>query len=477
MKVLFVTGRLAAPLLRETLSGMEAPFEYEVAVLGISVAALLTTEWVCRFLEVGPGCDLILLPGHAQGDPGLVEKRFGVKAERGPKDLRDIPSHFGMAAAQADYGAYDVEILAEINNAPSLGVAELLDKARRFISEGADVIDVGCTKGVSFPGLAEGVRALRAEGMRVSIDTFDPDEARIAVGAGAELLLSVNASNLALAREIGARVVVIPDFGSGLESLFGSVEQLLAWGTDFVLDPVLEPIGFGFAESLHRYYEVRKRYPEADILMGIGNLTELTEADTTGLTALLMGYGEEVGISHVLTTEEIPWARGAVREADIARRLMYHAVARKSLPKHVDGRLLTLREGRLSSFTEAQLRRMQQEITDLDFRIFTEGETIHVFNAERFVSGTDIGAIFAELDVFEPTHAFYLGKELQKASLAARLGKSYRQEGPLSFGYLTPGEGAEDRRAAWRSPRERQDRRRAAERRRAASPKDPQKPS
>jgi dihydropteroate synthase len=467
MKVLFVTGKLAAPLLHETLTGMHAPFDYDVAVLGISVAALMTTEWVCRFLEVERGVDLILLPGHAQGDLALVQKRFGVRAEKGPKDLRDIPAHFGMAAARAEYGDYDVEILAEINNAPRLSTGQILDQARRFAAEGADVIDVGCTKGVPFPDLADAVRALRAEGMRVSIDTFEPEEARAAVLAGAELVLSVNASNLPLARELSARVVVIPDFGAGLESLFASVEQLLEWQVDFVLDPVLEPIGFGFAESLHRYYEVRLRYPDAEILMGIGNLTELTEADTTGLTALLMGYGEELGVTHVLTTEEIPWARGAVREADIARRLMHYAVSRRSLPKHVDARLLTLKEGRRATYTEPQLRRMQAEIRDLDFRIFTEGGTIHVFNAERFVSGTDIGAIFASLDVAEPTHAFYLGKELQKASLAARLGKAYRQEGPLSFGYLTPEEGESDR-SAWRSPREREDRQRAAARRRAA---------
>ena len=37
-----------------------------------------------------------------------------------------------------------------------------------------------------------------------------------------------------------------------------------------------------------------------------------------------------------------------------------------------------------------------------------------------------------------PTHAFYLGKELARASLAVTLGKTYRQEGALSWGYLTP---------------------------------------
>src|SRR5262245_22651948 len=120
MKVLFVTGKLAAPLLRDTLEGMGAALDHEVAVLGISVAALMTTDWVARFLEVPSGTDLILLPGHAQGDVEVLEKRFGVRAEKGPKDLRQIPEHFGMAAARSDYGAHDVQIVAEINNAPGV---------------------------------------------------------------------------------------------------------------------------------------------------------------------------------------------------------------------------------------------------------------------------------------------------------------------------------------------------------------------
>jgi len=470
MKILFVTGKLAAPLLRDTLEGMRAEFDYEVAVMGISVAALMTTAWVARFLEVPPEVDLILLPGHAQGDLDLLEKRFGVRAEKGPKDLRQLPEHFGMAAARADYGAYDVQILAEINNAPSLPLPEILRRAGEFAGSGAEIIDVGCTKGRPFEALADVVSALRAEGHRVSIDSFEAGEIRTAVAAGAELVLSVNGSNLELARELEATVVVIPDFGAGLESLYRNVDALERWGARFILDPVLEPIGFGFAESFHRYYEVRKRYPEAEVLMGIANVTELTEADTTGMAALLLGYCQELGIRYVLTTEEIPWARGAVRETDIARRLMHYAVAKKSLPKHVDSRLLTAKDAAVAAYTEAELRQMQAQITDLDYRIFTDRDRIHVFNAERFVSGTDISEIFAQLDAEEPTHAFYLGKELMKARLAVILGKTYRQEGELSWGYLTPPEPEDaastaQRESRLRAARERADRRRAASRR------------
>jgi dihydropteroate synthase-like protein len=447
---------------------MSAPFEYDVAVLGITVAALMTTEWVARFLEVGAGVDRILLPGHTQGETALLEQRFGVPAEKGPKDLRQIPEHFGLAAARAAYGAYDVQILAEINNAHRFTVADCVARARAFADSGADVIDVGCTKGQPFPALGEVVRALRKEGHRVSVDSFDATEVRAAVHAGAECVLSVNGSNLELARELDATFVVIPDFGTGLDTLYRSMDTLAGWAVRFIADPVLEPIGFGAAESLHRYYDVRRRYPQAEILMGIANLSELTEADTTGVTALLLGFCQELGIRHVLTTAEIPWARGAVREADIARRLMHYAVTRKSLPKHVDSRLVTTRDPSVAVYSEAELRRMQTQITDLDFRIFSDGERIHVFNAERFVSGTDISEIFARLDVEEATHAFYLGKELLKASIALRLGKTYRQEGELAWGYLTPPEEqAPDRRESrLRASRERADRRRGATRKR-----------
>ena len=44
------------------------------------------------------------------------------------------------------------------------------------------------------------------------------------------------------------------------------------------------------AGSLGRSLEVRRRHPDAEMFMGIGNLTELTEADTTGVTAMLIGF-------------------------------------------------------------------------------------------------------------------------------------------------------------------------------------------
>jgi dihydropteroate synthase len=444
-RVLFVTGRLAEPALRRVLADMAPPFACDVAVLKITVAALMTTDWIARTLEVSTGIDLVLIPGLCEGNPQEIAERVGVPVEKGPKDLREIPRYFGAAEAAREYGAWDIEIVAEINNAPRLTREAIRQQAEYFRQSGADVIDIGCTPGLPFPALTDVVHELTSAGMRVSIDTFDAAEILTAVAAGAELVLSVNSSNIDVVNDLagtGAQAVVVPDLGGTLDTLEPTLAHLDALKVPYLIDPILEPIGHGFMASLQRYAEVRRRYPDAGMLMGIGNLTELTAADSTGVNALLVAVCQELGIRAVLTTEVIPWARGAVREIDVARRLMHYAVTRHVLPKGVDDRLVTVKDPVVLAYSEAELRALQAAITDPNFRIFADGEAITVLNNELFIRGTDIQAIFAQLEVDDPAHAFYLGKELARASLAVTLGKTYRQEGALSWGYRTPPEDA-----------------------------------
>ena len=440
-RVLFVTGKLAEPALRSTLAQLEAPFAHDVAMLPITVAALMTTDWIAKHLEVPEGTDLVLIPGLCEGATASISDRFTVRVEKGPKDLREIPEYFGQAAAREDYGAWDIEIIAEINNAPRLTREEIVRAALYFRDEGADYIDIGCTPGLAFPALGDVVRELVAAGMRVSIDTFNADEIRTAVDAGATLVLSINGSNLDVARALAGRdvrVIALPDFGAPLATIEPTLELLTKLKIPFLIDPIIEPIGFGFMASLERYAEARRRWPNAEMMMGIGNITELTAADSTGINAILIAICQELRVRAVLTTEVIPWAHGSVREIDIARRLMHHAITKKIPPKRVDDRLVTIKDPKILEYGEAELRELQSRITDPNFRIFTDRDTITVLNRDLFVRGTDIQEIFLQLGVDEATHAFYLGKELAKAKLAITLGKTYRQEGSLSWGYLTP---------------------------------------
>jgi dihydropteroate synthase len=361
-----------------------------------------------------------------------------VRVDLGPEDLRDLPRFFGLDGPKADgYGAFDIEILAEINHAPTLPLDELLEQADRFAAEGADRIDLGCDPGGPWLEVAEAVRALRERGHRVSVDSFDPVEVDRAVGAGADLVLSVNGSNRDRARDWGAEVVVIPDQVGTLEGLDESVEFLSGHGIPFRLDPIVEPIGFGFANSLGRYIEVRRRYPEAAMMMGVGNLTELTDVDSAGMNVALIGFCQELEVRSVLTTAVINWARSSVREIDLARRLAYHAVTNRTLPKHLEPGLVTLRDPKVPRFGREILEELRRRIKDPNWRIFAEDGVIYALNHQQFLTDADPYALFDRMGVDDPEHAFYLGYELAKARTALTLGKHYRQDQALDWGFLT----------------------------------------
>lgn len=439
-RCLFVTGKLAAPSLRRTLETMPHGREYECAVLPISVAALMDTRYIAAHLSDAMGCDRVMIPGLCPGDPRLIEDKLGVEVICGPKCLKDIPGFLGEPRQLRGYGAYGTKIIAEIVNAYRMPAEAILERAEYFRTNGADIIDLGCPVEGEFRDIAAAVKILKGAGFLVSVDSFNEADIRNADRAGVDLLLSVNSKNMALAPELGCKVVVIPDFEQGMESLERNIARLDEWGVPYIIDPVLKPIGFGFAGSVCDYVAVRRKYPGAEMLMGTGNLTELTDADSTGITAVLAGIVAEAGIDYVLTTEVIPWARGAVREMDIARRIMHYACTRKTLPKHVDTGLITVKDPPFETYTESELREMQKNVRDRNFRIFVGTDSVYVFNKDVFIRGTDIQSIFEQLDTGgDASQAFYLGRELQSAALALQLGKKYVQEEKLRWGYLSSG--------------------------------------
>ena len=450
-RVLVLTGHLAASSVREVVSALASRYGFsaEILELGISVAALMHVDWLIRKLpDAIPEIDFVIVPGWVQGDLAKLEQHFSRPVFRGPKNILDLPEYFLRGSKVApELKKYDIEILAEINHAPRMLVEQIISMAEGYAADGANVIDLGCIPGETWTEIGTAVRELRARELRVSVDSFDRGEVTSAVEAGAELVLSCNSTNVDWAVDQDVEWVVIPDEIRKVESLDVTVERLSAAGRRFRLDPIVEPIGFGFAASLGRYLETRSRFPEGEIMMGIGNLTELTESDTAGMNLMLAGFCQEVGIRSVLTTQVINWARTAVREFDLARRQTWHAIHNKTLPKHLSSDLVMLRDARVHELGPERLEELAKGLKDPNYRVYKTEESLHLMNRDGHWFGRDPFELFAEAmsaseKGVDASHAFYLGYELCKAMTAMTLGKEYTQDEALCWGFLTVGERA-----------------------------------
>ena len=433
--ILFLTGHLAKPRLQAVLEGMSAGFDWTVLDIGVKVAALMTEEIINRRLPTPVEADKIMLPGRCRADLERLSGRFGVPFVRGPDELKDIPGYFGRAHKASDMTKYDIQIFAEIVDASALSVAEIVKRAQDYVQKGANVIDLGCLPDTPFPHLAEAVKLLKEKGYKVSVDSADVDELRRGGKAGADYLLSLNEDTLHVADEVTSIPVLVPKEHGDMDSLYRAMDALDAKGKSYLADPVLDPINFGFMESLERYAELRRKRPDTEILLGTGNLTELTEADTTGITAVLLGIASELHIKNVLVVQVSPHTRRTIEEHDLARRIMYASRADHDLPKDYASGLLALHSRKPFPQSPQEIAESAAEVRDKNFRIEIAEDGIHIYNRDGHHIAQDIFELYAKLGVdSDGAHAFYLGAELARAEIAWRLAKRYAQDEPLDWG-------------------------------------------
>ena len=131
-KVLFLTGKLAEPSLHRVLNEMTGlSFEHHVHQLGVSVAALMTDKMIARRLtpEIISDHDQIIVPGRCRGDLEALSAQLGVEVIRGPEEVKDLPLFFGQARKASDMSRYDVNIFAEIVDAPERSIESILERA------------------------------------------------------------------------------------------------------------------------------------------------------------------------------------------------------------------------------------------------------------------------------------------------------------------------------------------------------------
>jgi len=237
---------------------------------------------------------------------------------------------------------------------------------------------------------------------------------------------------------VPATPIIIPERHEDLASLDRAITIMQAKNRAFIVDPILDPLHFGFTQSIVRYHQVRKNHPDIEMMLGVGNITELTHADTAGMNTLLLGICSELNINHILATEVSRHACRSIKEADLARRILFAAKEHDMLPKHIDPGLMALHETAPFPYSLEEITELAGQIRDPSFRVQISAEGVHIFNRDGLHSATDPFELFPKLQLEnDGSHAFYLGVELARAEIAWQLGKRYTQDQALNWGCAT----------------------------------------
>ncbi len=436
-KILFLTGKLAERQLKRILKSMKPVFSYKINQVGVSVAALMSENIIMRRVSKDNEIDKIIVPGKFRGDLNKLSNFFNVPVKRGPDDISHLPDYFGLDSTNVELDDYDCQIFAEIVDAAILKVDQIIKIAEDYISVGANVIDLGCMPDTKFGHLEETIQGLKELGLKVSIDSSNSEELIRGGKAGADYLLSLNEKNLHVLDEVKSVPILIPSTPGDINSLENAIEKVSKVNRDFYADPILDPIHYGFSNSIVRYYDLRKKFPDIKILMGTGNLTELTDCDSAGANAILMGLVSELSINAVLVVQVSGHCRNSIKETDIARKIMHFSKKNQRLPFGIDNGLIRISERKPKRFSKNEIREIVDMVKDKNFRILLSENGINVFNSQVHKIGKEPYEFFQYLGVDDDaSHAFYLGIELARAQIALELGKNYDQDNELSWGKI-----------------------------------------
>ena len=324
-KILFLTGKLAERQLSRILDSMKPEFNYKINQIGVSVAALMSENIIMRRVTKEKGYDKIIVPGKFRGDLQKLSNFFDIPVERGPDDLTNLPDYFGLEYQEQNLKDNDCMIFSEIVDATILSVDQILNRAFEYKKDGADVIDLGCMPDTKFNHLEETIIKLKENVFLVSVDSANNDELLRGGKAGADYLLSISEKNVKLLDEVNSIPILIPAKQGDMISLERIIKKVKKMNRHFFADPILDPIHYGFADSISRFLSIRKKFPDINLLMGTGNLTELTDCDSTGVNTILMGLVSELNIKAVLVVQVSNHCRTSIKETDMARRLMFYA--------------------------------------------------------------------------------------------------------------------------------------------------------
>lgn len=517
MKVLVVTGVLAENIVRDYAK--QSKTETQVLPLKVPVAAFLTPQTILEALkkEKTEGFDMILVPGLIRGDTTTISKSVNIPTFKGPRYAADLPTvldSIGEVTLSTTVPACDLlkeklkekalqelskveqnrdlllknpssmliknlaigkdfpmRIMAEIVDAALIESSEIQRLAQHYVELGADIIDLGMIAGENRPADAKRIVEAVKEvvDVPVSIDTLNPEEIKEAIVAGADLILSADAGNIEKIAPFiqDAAVVVIPTnqcegyFPKNATERVRMLEQVIEkarqLGVKRILgDLILEPSNI--LKSFIAFQEFANRNPNVPLFVGVSNVTELIDADSVGVNAILARLSSEVNASVMLATEKSDKAKGTVNEEVTAAKMMFLAKKRGSIPKDLGIDLLILKNKRsreepydrdTEAYTQVYTATEKNEQPKLDkegsFRIALDRieETIvatHFLSSKmdtptKIIKGKNAESVHQKILemglISKLDHAGYLGRELTKAEIALVTGKEYIQDVPI----------------------------------------------
>jgi len=468
MRILLPTGAATEKTVKEAAAGFNA----RVVVTG-EIASFLTPHRLREILK-SEQFDLVLVPGMCTASFEQAERESGVPICRGPRhaaDLSLILPHIGsiplsrtipadelLSTKRADEAMKRVEhyeqeaegnfcirgmkigggsrmkVLAEIMDAHRH--EDIRDRVETCFFAGADIVDLGFGFDAVSTDVAQVLSELEGIDKPLAIDTQDPALIRAGL-VRADIVLSLQERNIPIIGEdvarAGAAAVVVPG-GSTLTKNIALAKR--AGISCIIADPLLQPAGSGLVSSLKNFK--KSAYP---LFFGAGNVAELLDADSPGANALLAAMAMEVGAAVIFTSEHSDKTRGSFREMRRATEMMTLARDRP-YPKDLGIDLLILKEKRrrreppLEYETIATAKEMPDDLEydpKGNFRIGIEGENIVAVIHGKAVSGKRwqdvLHTILDSGNVSLLDHAGYLGRELYKAELAIRFGRSFEQDG------------------------------------------------
>lgn len=247
---------------------------------------------------------------------------------------------------------FPMRVLAEIVDVGSMTEDAIVKRAKYYIKSGADIVDLGFNER-NPEKVREAVAAAKGLGVPISVDTMDRSNIEAALKAGADLILSFDRALIEEFENVRTPCVIIPKDESipdypeeRVKVLNDNIALARKRGFENIIaDLVLQPVNFGFVRSVEAYKRFSKNY-NYPVLMGVGNVTELFDADSVGMNALLCGIAGECGASMLFTTEASAKTKGCVKELKTASQMIYLSKKRRSFPKDLGIDLLRLKKKR-----------------------------------------------------------------------------------------------------------------------------------